>query len=123
MVTNTTAKMEVVETGEQRDRVGRKITPAARRGELVVAWELSGLTQAEFARREGVRYPTFASWVQQTRAANGARQSGVGKLRFAEVQWPANCGAAALEVRLPDGTLVRGDSAAELAKLVRALRV
>lgn len=55
--------MEVVETGEKRDRVGRKITPASGREELVGAWRRSGLTQAEFARQEGVRYPTFASWV------------------------------------------------------------
>ncbi len=76
--------MELVETGEKRDRVGRKITPASRREELVGAWQRSGLTQAEFARREGVRYPTFASWVQQARAASGARKSAVSKVRFAE---------------------------------------
>lgn len=122
MVTNTTAKIELVETGEQRDRVGRKITPAARRLELVGAWERSGLTQAEFARREGVQYPTFASWVQQARAANGARQSAAAKVRFAEVRGAANLAASALEVRLPDGTQLRGGSAVELAKLVRALR-
>jgi transposase-like protein len=121
MVTNTTAKVELVETGEKRDRVGRKITPAARREELVGARQCSGLTQVEFARREGVRYPTFASWVQQARAANGAERPAA-KVRFAEVQWPASFGASALEVRLPDGTQLRGGSAAELAKLVRALR-
>jgi len=122
MVTNMTAKMELVETGEKRDRVGRRITPRSRREELVDAWQRSGLTQAEFARREGVQYPTFASWVQQARAANGARKSAAPKMRFAEVQWPASLGAAALEVRLPDGTLVRGGSAVDLAALVRALR-
>ena len=122
MVTNTTAKMELVETAERRDRVGRKITPAAWREDLVGAWERSGLTQAEFARREGVQYPTFASWVQQARAAAGARSSTAQKVRFAEVQWPANGSASTLEVRLPDGTVLRGGSAAELAKLVRALR-
>ncbi len=54
MVTNTTLTTELVETGERRDRIGRRITPAARRGELVEAWRVSGLTQAEFARREGI---------------------------------------------------------------------
>jgi transposase-like protein len=123
MVTNMTAKMELVETGEKRDRMGRRITPRSRREELVGAWQRSGLTQAEFARREGVQYPTFASWVQQARGAKGARKSAAPKVRFAEVQWPANLGAAAaLEVRLPDGTVLRGGSALELAALVRALR-
>jgi predicted DNA-binding protein (UPF0251 family) len=31
----------------------------------VSAWQGSGLTQAAFAKREGVRYSTFAHWVQQ----------------------------------------------------------
>jgi transposase-like protein len=114
--------MEVVETGEKRDRVGRRITPVSRREELVGAWRRSGLTQAEFARREGVRYPTFASWVQQARATSGARKPAVAKMRFAEVQWPASVGALALEVRLTDGTVVRGASAGEVVALVRALR-
>ena len=114
--------MEVVETGEKRDRVGRKITPTSRREELVGAWRSSGLTQAEFARREGVRYPTFASWVQQQRAANGAGKAAPPPVRFAEVQWPANLGGASLEMRLADGTVVRGTSAREVAAVVRALR-
>lgn len=123
MVTNTTATMELVETGEKRDRVGRKITPASRREELVGAWRRSGLTQAEFARREGVRYPTFASWVQQSRAAHEARRSTRGsKVRFAEVQVPAAMSMPAVEVRLVDGTVVCGANAQEVAAVVRALR-
>jgi transposase-like protein len=114
--------MELVETGEKRDRVGRKITPRVRREELVRAWRHSGLTQAEFARREGVQYPTFASWVQQARAGSLTRKGAAPKMRFAEVPWPANFGPAALEVRLPDGTMLRGGSVVELAALARALR-
>ena len=117
MVTNTTAMVELVETGEKRDRVGRKITPAGRREELVGAWQRSGLTQAEFARREGVRYPTFASWVQQQRAAKPAGP----KVRFAEVQLPASR-AGGLEARLPDGTILWGERVEELVALIRALR-
>lgn len=122
MVTNTTETMELVETGEKRDRVGRTITPASRREELVGAWQCSGLTQAEFARREGVRYPTFASWVQQQRVAKGTQPSAVPKVRFAEVQLPATVGTPTVEVRLADGTLVRGASVHEVLAVVRALR-
>jgi hypothetical protein len=122
MVTNTTATMELVETGVKRDRVGRKITPASRREELVGAWQHSGLTQAEFARQEGVRYPTFASWVQQQRAAKRTPPSAVAKVRFAEVQLPATVGMPPVEVRLADGTLVRGASVREVLAVVRALR-
>ena len=122
MVTNTTAATELVETGETRDRIGRKITPVARRAELVAAWRQSGLTQAAFARREGVRYPTFASWVQQARAHGGRAQRVAPKLRFAEVQVPAARRAPAVEVRLADGTVVRGASPQAVAAVVRALR-
>lgn len=42
MLTNTTATMELVETGEKRDRAGRRITPAARREELVECGRAAG---------------------------------------------------------------------------------
>ena len=125
MVTNTTVTTELVETGEQRDRIGRKITPAVRRAELVAAWRENGLTQAAFARREGVTYSSFAAWVQAARRSEaGAPKPKMAAVRFAEVRLPRPLPAAALplEVRLPDGTVLRGTHAAELATLVRALR-
>lgn len=66
MVNNTTeGKVSVeallVETGEKRDRLGLRIKPAEWRVELVAAWRESGLTQAEFARREGIIYSSFAA--------------------------------------------------------------
>jgi hypothetical protein len=115
MVTNTTTAVELVETGEKRDLKGRRITPAGQRAALVAAWRSSGLTQAAFARSEGIKYTTFCSWAQEEA---GARPR---KLRFAEVKMPDQPGRA-LEVRLPDGTLLRGGSAAELAALVKILR-
>jgi hypothetical protein len=60
--------------------------------------------------------------VQQQRTANGATEAGARPVRFAEVQLPAPLGAPVLEVRLPDGTLVRGASAREVAAVVQALR-
>jgi transposase-like protein len=92
MVTNTTqmAGTELVETGEKRDRLGRKITPVARRAELVSAWRESGLTQAEFARREGITYSSFAAWVQaERRVAEGAPRAPKPAVRFTEVRLPA----------------------------------
>src|SRR5262245_55054703 len=118
MVTNTTA-VELVETGERRDRLGRRITPKARRAELIQAWKESGLTEAGFARREGIRYTTFCSWMQEPRVPRRVKN---GKVRFAEVQLPTAASGALLEVRLADGTVVRGGQAAEVATLVRALR-
>ena len=119
MATNTTGTTELIDTGERRDTLGRVVMPKERRLELVSAWQTSGLTQAAFAKREGVRYSTFAHWVQQaTKKAPVVRPR---RVKFAEVALPRAL-APALEVRLPDGTLLRGGNAADLAKLVQALR-
>lgn len=134
MVTNTTASTELVETEEKRDTLGRRHTPAERRAELLAAYRQSGLTQSAFARREGIRYSTFCTWAQAEREAGhlpvapagrkGRRPTAPGSVRFAEVQLPPMVApvASGLEVRLPDGTLLRGGSAADLATLVRALK-
>lgn len=124
MVTNTTLTTELVETGEKRDRIGRKITPGQRRAELVAAWQGSGLTQAEFARREGIIYSSFAAWVQASRRAGKRRRRGMPAVRFVEAKLPVTGPASGttLEVRLPDGTVVRGTNGNELAALVRALK-
>ena len=111
--------LELVETGEQRDTLGRRRTPVERRAELVQAFKGSGLTMAAFAAREGVNYTTFAGWVQQSRRARPGRPRK--SVLFARVQLPAPP-AAMLEARLPDGTVLRGGTATELAALVRALR-
>jgi len=118
MVTTTT---ELIDTGEVRDQRGRRISRVERRAEAVSTWRESGLTMAAFARREGIAYSTFAGWVlKATRKRAGAKRP-----RFAEVRVGpvlAAASAAVLEVRLPDGTLLRGASACELAALVKALR-
>ena len=141
MVTTTTGaavETELVETGEQRDALGRRRTPRERRAELLLAYRASGLTQKAFARREGVNYTTFCTWAQTERRGGRLpvapagrkqrRQLGADtRMAFREVLLSpsapvAPSGLAGLEVRLADGTLLRGGSAAELAKLVRALK-
>lgn len=133
MVTTTTraAETELIETGEQRDALGRRRTPLGRRAELLEAYRQSGLTQKAFARREGITYTTFCCWAQAERKkgklpvapAGGRRRRtpAMPPVRFVEAAL-APMPAAALEVRLPDGTLLRGGSALELAKLVQALK-
>jgi transposase-like protein len=130
MATITTA--ELIETGEKRDALGRRHTPAERRAELLAAYRTSGLTQSAFARREGITYSTFCTWAQAERrqgalpaaqAGRKRRRVGSPAVRFAEVRLPAvPAPVPGLEVRLPDGTVLRGGSAAELAALVRAVR-
>ena len=87
-------------------------------------YRTSGLTMAAFAKREGVKYPTFAGWMAKTQPSAAAKPS----IRFAEMRLPVSAPATspqvdyALEVRLPEGTVVRGRVAADVVALVRALR-
>lgn len=109
---------EVVDTGEKRDGRGRRGTPRARRLELVEAYRASGMTMAAFARRERINYTTFAGWMHRS----GTVTSG-SAIRFAEVNLPATVPASnGMEVRLPDGTVLRAGRVADLIALVRALR-
>ena len=114
---------EVVETWDKRDGRGRKLRQAERRADFVRSYQSSGLTMAAFARREGLKYSTFAGWV--LRSAARSSRSRVAPVRFAEVRLPipaASAPAPGLEVRLIDGTIARGTNAVELATLVRALK-
>lgn len=134
MVTTTTraAETELIETGEQRDALGRRRTTVERRAELLAAYRQSGLTQKAFARREGITYTTFCCWAQSERrkgrlpvapaGRKRRRTETVPPVRFIEAALAPTPASAPLEVRLPDGTMLRGASATELAKLVRALK-
>lgn len=119
---------EVMDTGD-RDAHGRRRFAEGQRAEFVRAYRESGLSQAAFAKREGLRYSTFAHWVQK--AAKGELRicaepaPRAGAIQFAQVQLPAATAVpttASLEVRLADGVVVRGEDVSKLAALVRALR-
>ena len=91
---------------------------------MLEAYRRSGLTIAEMARRERVKYSTFAGWVWRSEHPDGVREHTVrrpSQVKFTEVKLPVGM-AAPLEVRLPDGMVLRGCDAAGLAALVRALR-
>ena len=115
-------RTEVIEDGAKRDRRGRRILPPEQIEALVREYRASGLTQAAFARREGLKYPTFAGWVNARRVQAG-RASGGSAVRFAQLQLPTGLTAPTeLSVALPDGVVVRGSEVRALAALVRALR-
>jgi transposase-like protein len=113
---------EVVDTGEKRDARGRRVTPAEQRLQMVQAYRASGVTMAAFARRERIKYATFAGWVAKAGKTAVAKRP----IQFAEMRMPFPVpGAPAddrLEVRFPDGTVLRGTRATELIALVRGLR-
>ena len=117
----TAVSTELVYQGERRDRLGRRHVPAERRRELLEDFRESGLTRTAFARREGLRYTTLCTWVQREPKAPGRPKLPGPGVQFAEMALPASA-ALSLEVRLADGTTLRGGRVEELAALVRALR-
>lgn len=112
MATNTAV---VVAEDFKRDERGRKITPAARRAELVEAYRSSGLTMEQFARREGINALTLAKWSAQLKRRREP-------VRFAEFKLGVAGGGWAYEVVLPNGMAVRAASAPALVALLELIR-
>jgi transposase-like protein len=54
------------------DVAGRVWTPRQMREGVLDEFERSGMAASEFSARMGVKYSTFANWVQQRRKALGA---------------------------------------------------
>lgn len=54
------------------DKRGCVRTPPERREELLAEFDRSGLTLTRFAELAGVRYSTFATWLQQRRNKTAA---------------------------------------------------
>lgn len=112
-------KTELVDDGAKRDRKGRSLMPRERIAALVREYQSSGLTLAAFARRAGIKYPTFAGWVY----AQGGSANRKGAVRFAQLQLrAASVAMAELSVTLANGTVVRGADVQSVATLVRALK-
>ena len=112
---------ELVDTGEKCDTRGRRVTPAERRLQLVAAYRASGATMAAFARRERINYATFAGWVAKAASHGSAKTA----RKFAQVALPLASSDSAtdpIEVRLADGTVLRGSRVSDLVALVRGLR-
>lgn len=61
------------------DTKGRVLVAADQRAALLDAFEQSGQSAMAFCRQHGLKYPTFATWVQKRRG------SGPALPRFAEV--------------------------------------
>jgi len=60
------------------DRLGRVRTPLAQRDALLDAFERSGLSGMKFAALHGVKYPSFANWVQQRKRHRLMTEGGAG---------------------------------------------
>jgi hypothetical protein len=110
------------------DVVGRVWTPREQREAVLDEFERSGLPATEFAAHVGVKYPTFASWVQKRRKrrGDGARPSRKepGALKWVEATVDeAKAGAArTLTVHLPGGVRLEVGDAGQAVLAAQLLR-
>jgi hypothetical protein len=108
----------------KQDRKGRVRTPRAKQEAILEEYERSGMSGPEFAQYLGIKYQTFATWVQKRRKgkANGlvVGKGGVSWLE-AEVGGEDNlAGRLGLVVELVGGARMRvGDERG--AKLAAAV--
>jgi hypothetical protein len=71
---------------------GRVRTPLAQRNALLNAFERSGLSGMKFAALHGVKYPSFANWVQQRRRQRLPAHAGSVSDEGASSDHPASSG-------------------------------
>ncbi|MFO1513209.1 MAG: transposase [Verrucomicrobiota bacterium] len=104
------------------DTKGRVRTSKAQRRAILAQFENSGMSAAEFARRTGLKYSTFALWVQRyRRTKRSERKSPVRLLEAVVAPTPLSPG---LLVQLPAGARLEIREAGQVplvAALLRAL--
>ena len=119
-MTSTILAKEVL----KQDSRGRVRVPRPRREALLDEFAKSGLSAAAFARMAGIKYATFANWVQQRRKRCGGEATAVGgpPLRLLEAvveecsaQRPETSSAGGLLLELPGGCRLRVGTPVQLA--------
>jgi transposase-like protein len=111
-----------VEIGDpsKQDSRGRRVVNREEREQLLEEYERSGLTQKAFARQAGVKYATFVGWIRRRRKERQDQRRG-SAVKFESVG-TLEAFLPVVEVQLPDGIIVRGQQAREVARLVEQLR-
>ena len=99
------------------DTKGRVVVTPERRAALLAEFDRSGISGAQFAKWAGVKYPTFAFWVQQRRREKKAAE-GSGEMKSRgepgpEVRWleavvKSEGKAVSEETKAPTGLVVHG---------------
>lgn len=114
----TTITTELVDEDRKRDARGHRMIGKKERERLLGAYEASGLTQVEFARREGINVYTLRAWLGRRRRDGSSRESpGSAGFHQIELSGPL-CG---VEILLPSGVRVRCAGAAQAAELLKNL--
>jgi len=120
MTTTTDTTLEIL----KQDRKGRVRTPRAKREAILDEYERSGMSGPEFAQYLGIKYQTFATWVQKRRKGKaGGLVVGKGAVSWLEAEVggeESRAGKPGLVVELSGGARlsVRDERGAILAAVV-----
>lgn len=60
----------------KQDRLGRVRTPRTKQEEILAEYDRSGMSGQQFAKYHGIKYQTFATWVQKRRKRESAGVAG-----------------------------------------------
>jgi len=110
------------------DVIGRVRIPAEKREAILDAFERSGMSGQAFAAKWGLKYPTFATWVQKRRRARDeypeAKKAQLPPKALSLVEAVIDTGAAdaSLEVETPGGVKLRLSRREDIALAVELLR-
>lgn len=98
------------------DKAGRRRLSHEHKEALLDAFESSSMSGAQFAKKYGLVYPTFASWVKKRKEARAKMPMKPSALDFVELDFRAPS-QDALTVELPQGARIKivGSSQIELA--------
>jgi transposase-like protein len=111
------------------DRLGRVHMPPEKRELIVDHFEQSGMSGQAFAAQIGVKYSTFASWVQKRRRARGQYRNEGGQSKaaplalveaFVQSEEPP-AAASCLELETKSGLKLRLNGSCEVPVLVQLL--
>ena len=117
------------------DCIGRIRTTPKHREALLAAFERSAMGGPEFCSHHGIKYQTFATWLQKHRRATGAYPSisaarqrpPLLALSFAEVEIPEASSlpcppVESVQIRLPGGASLHFASSCQLPLIASLLR-
>lgn len=96
------------------DSRGHVHTPRQRREGLLAEFERSGLPATQFAALAGVRYQTFATWVQKHRRERAGTQD-TGSVRLLEVALGTQAVDSTETMAMPLRVLLPGGAVVEVA--------
>jgi len=115
-----TTPAEMAKLPVTMDTKGRVRTSREQRRVILAEFERSGLSVTGFARRAGLKYSTFAAWIQRyRRAKRPARKSPVRLLEAVVAAEPPGPG---LQVQLPGGARLELREASQVALTAALLR-